>query len=77
MSINVTRDGPFISKSMREAADLCTNDQAALAARLRLGADVLDALLAERAELVKRVQKAEQLAVRQAQQLRKLQGARE
>lgn len=50
-SLNAVTDGPFVSQGLRDTAALCSKDQVAIAARLKLAADVIDALLRQNAQL--------------------------
>lgn len=46
ITVNPLADAPGVSAGLRDAASLCREDQAALAARLLIAAAVIDGLLA-------------------------------
>lgn len=58
--LDIERDSPFVVTMMRSDADaLKAREMPAVAARLEIGAAVIDALLVERKKLLKRAELAE------------------
>lgn len=59
MDIDAVKDGPFVSAGLIESAALCSKEQAVIAVRMRIGAQVIASLLTERAQLLERIEKLE------------------